>query len=92
VAISGALFKPEGAGPFPAVIVMPGCGGLVLKGEKDNATTCLALKDTPNFEVVVYPGAGHGFDAPSGAYGDYDEKATQDAAHRADAFMAAHMK
>ena len=205
-AISGALFKPEGVGPFPAVIVMPGCGGvdtpdalsglkmlinhlqtkgvatlivdpftprgelscsagdfgikdalgavkvlmampdidvkhiflqgyswgataslalvntanpdsgdakvagviayypncgvvgepsvpvLVLKGEKDNATTCLALKDTPNFEVVVYPGAGHGFDAPSGAYGDYDEKATRDAERRADAFMAAHMK
>jgi dienelactone hydrolase len=210
-AISGALFKPEGAGPFPAVIVMPSCGGvaapaalsvekalinhlqtkgvatlivdpftprgqlhgcsggdigmkdalaalrvlrgmpdidgkriflkgyswgataslalvnaanpdssdakvagviayypncgivsepsvpvLVLIGEKDAAAPCLALKGTPNFEVVVYPGATHGFDAPN--IGDneghdmvYDENATQDAERRADAFMAAHM-
>ena len=29
-AISGALFKPEGAGPFPAVIVMPTCAGVDL--------------------------------------------------------------
>ena len=27
-AIAGALFKPEGAGPFPAVVYMSGCGGL----------------------------------------------------------------
>ena len=27
-AISGALFKPTGAGPFPAVVYMIGCGGL----------------------------------------------------------------
>src|SRR6478736_4453147 len=27
-AISGALFKPAGAGPFPAVVYMIGCGGL----------------------------------------------------------------
>jgi dienelactone hydrolase len=25
--IAGALFKPEGAGPFPAVVYMPPCGG-----------------------------------------------------------------
>jgi dienelactone hydrolase len=136
--ISGALFKPEGAGPFPAVIVMPTCAGvdlpparervrcpslidrpvyprvmrtmgasrnvrnaasvpvLVLIGEKDSAAPCLALKGTPNFEVVVYPGAGHFFDAPGindiGGHGMvYDENAAQDAERRADAFMAAHM-
>ncbi len=27
-AIAGALFKPAGAGPFPAVVYMPVCGGL----------------------------------------------------------------
>jgi dienelactone hydrolase len=27
-AIAGALFKPEGAGPFPAVVYMSGCAGL----------------------------------------------------------------
>jgi dienelactone hydrolase len=27
-AIGGALFKPAGAGPFPAIIYMPGCGGI----------------------------------------------------------------
>ena len=27
-AIAGALFKPAGAGPFPAVVYLSGCGGL----------------------------------------------------------------
>jgi hypothetical protein len=27
-AIAGALFEPEGAGPFPAIISMSGCSGL----------------------------------------------------------------
>ena len=27
-AIAGALFKPAGAGPFPGVVFMTGCGGL----------------------------------------------------------------
>jgi dienelactone hydrolase len=71
---------------------------LVLIGDKDQAAPCLALKDTPNFEVVVYPGATHGFNAPG--VGDierqgydmvYDEKATPDAERRADAFIDAHM-
>src|SRR5271166_3663517 len=26
--IAGALFKPAGAGPFPAIVYMSGCGGL----------------------------------------------------------------
>ena len=32
-AIAGALFKPEGAGPFPAVVYMVGCGGLHYSAE-----------------------------------------------------------
>ena len=27
-AIAGALFKPSGAGPFPVVIYLSGCGGV----------------------------------------------------------------
>jgi dienelactone hydrolase len=51
------------------------------------------LKGTPNFEVVVYPGATHFFDAPgiNGIGMLYDENAAQDAERRADAFMDAHM-
>jgi dienelactone hydrolase len=85
--------------PSCRVVGDPSVPVLVLIGEKDDwtpAATCLALKDTPNFEVVVYPGATHGFNAPNiGDWGGhhmvYDEKATQDAERRADAFMAAHM-
>ena len=82
--------------PNCAMVSEPLVPVLVLIGEKDNAASCLALKGTPNFEVVVYPGATHGFDAPD--IGDnvgngfvYDEKATQDAERRADAFLDAHM-
>jgi dienelactone hydrolase len=85
--------------PNCRVVGDPSVPVLVLIGEKDDwtpAATCLALKDTPNFEVVVYPGATHGFNAPGigdmqGHHMVYDEKATQDAERRADAFMAAHM-
>ena len=51
-----------------------------------------------NVEVVVYPGATHGFAAPGmddifdGDHLVYEPKAAQDAQARADAFMAAHMK
>jgi dienelactone hydrolase len=52
-----------------------------------------------NFEVVVYPGDTHAFTTPFekpvdylGHHMVYDEKATQDAQQRADAFMAAHLK
>jgi hypothetical protein len=33
-AIAGALFKPEGAGPFPAVVYMSSCAGLSVYPEK----------------------------------------------------------
>lgn len=84
--------------PYCGMVSEPSVPVLVLIGDKDQAAPCLALKGTPNFEVVVYPGATHGFNAPG--VGDieglghdmvYDEKAAQDAGRRADAFMAAHM-
>jgi dienelactone hydrolase len=98
----------SGAAKVAGVIAYyPGCGVveepsvplLVLIGEKDDiasAARCLALKNTPNFAVVVYPGATHGFNLPGvdaleGYHMVYDEKATQDAERRADAFMDAHM-
>jgi dienelactone hydrolase len=34
-AIAGSLVKPTGAGPFPAVIYLSGCGGLSSQAEKD---------------------------------------------------------
>jgi dienelactone hydrolase len=72
---------------------------IIFIGEDDDwtpATLCQAVKDRPNIEVVVYPGATHGFNMnPIGDYMGhhmvYDKEATQDAERRADAFMAAHM-
>jgi dienelactone hydrolase len=82
--------------------VNPSVPALVLIGEKDDwtpAAKCQAVTGKTNFEVVVYPGATHVFNQPSekprdflGHHFVYDEKATQDAELRADAFMAAHMK
>jgi dienelactone hydrolase len=75
---------------------------LVLIGDKDDWTPakfCQANADKPNMQVVVYPGATHGFAMPidqpvefAGHHIAYDESATKDAEGRIDAFMAAHMK
>ena len=75
---------------------------LVLIGDKDDWTParfCQAIADKPNMQVVVYPGATHGFAMPmdqsvefAGHRIAYDESATKDTADRIDAFMAAHMK
>ena len=73
---------------------------LILAAEKDEVTPaadCLAGKDQPNVEVVVYPGTTHGFAWPAtiSFYGmtfRYDEAATKDAEERVDAFLASHMK
>jgi len=73
---------------------------LILIGEKDDwtpAAPCEALKGKPNVDVVVFPGAAHGFNFDftgdsMGHHMAYDEKATLDAQARADAFMDAHMK
>jgi dienelactone hydrolase len=71
-------------------------------GEKDDwtpAAKCQAVTGKTDFEVIVYPGDTHAFTTPFekpldylGHHMVYDEKATQDAQQRADAFMAAHMK
>ena len=73
---------------------------LVLIGEKDDwasPSVCKAIKDKPNLEVVVLPGATNSFALPGvsdhlGHHTVYDEKATQDAQARTEAFLAAHMK
>lgn len=73
---------------------------VVFVGDKDDwtpAKLCEAIKDKPNLEVVVYPGATHAFAMTMagdfmGHHMAYDEKATQDAQQRGDAFMAAHIK
>ena len=75
---------------------------LVLVGDKDDwtpAKLCEAIKDKPNLDVVVLPGATHGFAMPMdqpveylGHHIAYDPKATEVAQARADAFLAAHMK
>jgi dienelactone hydrolase len=63
-------------------------------------TLMASVRGKPNVEVVVYPGVTHAFIYPQmGQFGFdylghhmvYDEKATQDAERRADAFMDAHM-
>lgn len=88
--------------PFCYDGVDPSVPVLVLIGEKDDWTPagkCQAVTGKTNFQVVVYPGAYHVFNQPSekprdflGHHLVYDEKATQDAQQRADAFIAAHMK
>lgn len=75
---------------------------LVLIGDKDDwtpAKLCQAVKEKPNVEIVVFPGATHAFNMPFKKPVDYlghhlahDEKATQEAVKDADAFMDSHMK
>jgi dienelactone hydrolase len=88
--------------PFCYDGVDPSVPVLVMVGEKDDwtpAAKCQAVAGKTNFEVVVYPADTHAFNTPSDKPRDllghhlvYDERATQDAQQRADAFMAAHMK
>jgi dienelactone hydrolase len=73
---------------------------LILIGEKDDwspAARCQTIKDRPNTEVVVYPGATHSFAYQTGIdylghHMVYDDGATRDAQGRADTFMDAHLK
>lgn len=76
---------------------------LIMIGDQDDWTgpvaACQALSAKPNFEVVIFPGAGHSFTMPfdkpfdlAGHHLAYDEKATKEAAQRADAFLDAHLK
>jgi len=88
--------------PFCYDNVDPSVPTLVLIGEKDDwtpAANCQAVTGKANFEVVVYPGATHGFTEPFDKPFDYqghhlahDEAATKDAQERADAFIDAHLK
>ena len=78
--------------------VVPPPPTLVLIGEKDrwaSVEMCQAVKGNPNFDVVVYPGASHGFALTMGqpwvVHNVFDEKAALDAQQRTDAFMDAHM-
>jgi len=95
-----------------AVGIYPGCNDkmntialplLILSGEKDDwtpAAACQALQATgaPQLEVVVYPGASHGFDNDQvmqrtvqcnkgNCHMAYDAKADQDATNRTKAFL-----
>jgi len=88
--------------PFCYDGVDPSVPVLVMIGEKDDwtpAAKCQGVTGKTDFDVIVYPGDTHAFTMNFGKPIDYlghhmvyDEKATQDAQQRADAFMAAHMK
>jgi dienelactone hydrolase len=88
--------------PFCYDGVDPSVSVLAQVGDKDDwtgAAKCQAVAGKPNFELVVYPGITHAFTTPFpkpvdvlGHHLVYDEKTTQDAQQRADAFLAAHMK
>ena len=81
--------------------VDPAVPTLVLIGEKDDwtpAAACQAVTGKTNFELVVYPGATHGFTEPfdkpfdvDGHHLAHDEAATKDAEGRVSAFIAAHL-
>jgi dienelactone hydrolase len=73
---------------------------LILVGDEDDwtpAALCLEAKDKPNIEVVVLPGATHGFNMGydgeyMGHHLAYDETATLEAQRRTDAFIDSHLK
>jgi dienelactone hydrolase len=87
--------------PYCYDAVDPTVATLVLIGERDDwtpASACQAVKDKPNMEVVVYPGATHGFAMPGlnteylGHHMLYDKNAAEEAQIRADAFIAAQIR
>ena len=60
--IAGALFKPAGAGPFPAVVYMSGCAGLIITPE-------MALGRERSGAGRVRPLDGRGADGESAIQG-----------------------
>ena len=63
------------------------------------AKLCQAVKEKPNLEIVVFPGAPDAFNLPFakpieylGHHFDHDETATQEAQKDADAFFDSHLK
>jgi dienelactone hydrolase len=82
--------------------VSPSVPTLVLIGEKDDwtpAAACQAVKGKVNFDLIVYPGATHGFTEPfekpfdvDGHHLAHDEAATKDAEQRVEAFVDSRLK
>ena len=52
-AIAGALFKPEGAGPFPAVVYMRGCDGLDAAGPSRCRRPSSTTRARKGFAVLI---------------------------------------
>ena len=52
-AIAGALFKPAGAGPFPAVIYLSGCGGLNYPADRVQQKAALDHLLSKGFATLV---------------------------------------
>ncbi len=111
LAVNPKVVEEHGGNVFAGVIAYyPYCVNdmafaaptIILDGDKDDWTPsnlCEAIKDRPNLELAVFPGATHAFTMPMdqpveylGHHIVYDEKATNDAEARADAFIAAHMQ
>jgi dienelactone hydrolase len=88
--------------PYCYENVSPSVPTLVLIGEKDDwtpAVACQAVKGKTNFDLIVYPGATHGFTEPfekpfdvDGHHLAHDEAATADAQERVSAFIVRHSK
>ena len=69
---------------------------MIFAGDRDDFAPAFweALKGKPNAEVIVYPGATHGFAIPGradvmGHHFIYGENATEDGQARIDAFITA---
>src|SRR5260370_445782 len=91
------LLTPQGAGPFPAVIGMHPCNGLILIGRPGDwppASRCLGGAGA---NLKVYRGATHAFDAPRadrtylGHHLSYDAAATADAIDRTQRFLSSRL-
>jgi dienelactone hydrolase len=79
-AIGGAMFKPAGRGPFPAVVYMPGCGGIDSAMPRAVQKTLVDhVLDKGMAILIVDPFTPR--NEPNGVCGDVDpldgEKATQ---------------
>ena len=88
-AISGALFKPAGSGPFPVLVYMPSVGGLVYPPEmafEKNVIDHLAAKGVATFIVDPFTARGE----PLGIYNKfYSDTLVKYASRGGDDFIAA---
>jgi dienelactone hydrolase len=53
--LKGVLFRPAGAGPFPTVIALHGCGGLGIKGKLGARHADWAERLTADGVMVLFP-------------------------------------